>query len=220
MKIHREGYRTLLLVFTLLLVADILLFVFILNGPAGYFLVLFVSLLIFSYFYQFFMDPARDIAKKNGAVLAPADGKVVVIEETYESEYFKANCLQVSIFMSPFNVHSNRSPLTGRVKYLKYHPGKFLVAWNPKSSDLNERATLVIEDEKGQEILLRQIAGAVARRIVTYPGVGDRVEQGEEIGFIKFGSRVDVFLPAGTPVEVIIGDKTLAGITAITQNIK
>lgn len=220
MKIHHEGYRTLLLVFTLLLVADILLFIFILNGPAGYFLVLFVSLLIFSYFYQFFMDPARNIAKKNGAVLAPADGKVVVIEETYESEYFKASCLQVSIFMSPFNVHSNRSPLTGRVKYLKYHPGKFLVAWNPKSSDLNERATLVIEDEKGQEILLRQIAGAVARRIVTYPGVGDRVEQGEEIGFIKFGSRVDVFLPAGTPVEVIIGDKTLAGITAITQNIK
>ncbi|MEE4115273.1 MAG: phosphatidylserine decarboxylase family protein [Marinilabiliaceae bacterium] len=220
MKIHREGYRTLLLVFTLLLVADILLFVFILNGPAGYFLVLFVSLLIFSYFYQFFMDPARNIAKKNGAVLAPADGKVVVIEETYESEYFKASCLQVSIFMSPFNVHSNRSPVTGRVKYLKYHPGKFLVAWNPKSSELNERATIVIEDEKGQEILLRQIAGAVARRIVTYPGVGDRVEQGEEIGFIKFGSRVDIFLPAGTPVEVIIGDKTLAGITAITQNIK
>lgn len=218
MKIHREGYRTLLLVFTLLLVINTLLFIFLLEEPLWYYIVVFISLVIFTYFFQFFIDPSRNIQKKRGAVLAPADGKIVVVEETLEKEYFKDKRLQVSIFMSPFNVHSNRSPVSGTIKYIKYHPGKFLVAWHPKSSDLNERATIAIADDNGKEILLRQIAGAVARRIVTYPSVGDRVEQGEEFGFIKFGSRVDIFLPAGTNIDLDIDDKTEAGITVITEN--
>jgi len=127
-----------------------------------------------------------------------------VIEETFESEYFRDNRLQISIFMSPFNMHSNRYPVSGRVKYVNYHPGNYMVAWHPKSSELNERSTIVIETENGSEILVRQIAGAVARRIVTYAKAGKKVTQGDELGFIKFGSRVDVFLPPGTEIEVPI----------------
>ena len=161
-----------------------------------------VSILVMAYFTQFFRSPVRIIDKDSRILYAPADGRLVVVEETLESEYFKDRRLQVSIFMSPYNAHSNRSPLSGELVYYKYHPGKFLLAWHPKSSELNERSTLVIRSDKGTEIMLRQIAGAVARRIVTYPVVGDRLEQGEELGFIKFGSRVDLFLPLGTKIDV------------------
>ena len=153
-------------------------------------------------------------------MLAPADGKLVVVEKTIEEEYFKDERLQVSIFMSPYNVHSNRSPVSGIVTYIKYHPGKFLLAWNPKSSALNERSSIVLKTDSGDEILLRQIAGAVARRIKTYPIVGDRIEQGSEIGFIKFGSRVDMFLPLGSEINLDLGEKMKAGISKLALNYK
>ena len=135
---------------------------------------------------------------------APADGKVVVIEETEEKEYFNDLRLQVSIFMSPFNMHSNRYPVSGKVKYVEYHPGNYMVAWHPKSSEMNERSTIVIETDAGKEVLIRQVAGAVARRIVTYAKLSENVRQGDELGFIKFGSRVDIFLPLGTEIEIPI----------------
>ena len=149
-------------------------------------------------------------------IIAPADGKVVVIEETYEPEYFQDKRLQVSIFMSPVNVHVNRNPVSGVIKYMKYHPGKFLVAWHPKSSTENERTTLVIGNDNG-DILLRQIAGAMARRICYYVQEGDTVRQNEEFGFIRFGSRVDVFFPAGTVVDVKIGDVVKGGVTVLAH---
>src|SRR5690606_23208551 len=147
----------------------------------------------------------------------PADGKVVVIEEAEETEYFKDKRIQVSIFMSPINVHINRNPLSGVVSFFKYHPGKFLVAWHPKSSTDNERTTVVVRNRNNVEVLFRQIAGALARRIVWYVKENDAVEQGEEFGFIKFGSRVDLFLPLGTKVNVNIGDKVVGGKTVIAE---
>src|SRR5690606_14402064 len=166
---------------------------------------------------QFFRNPIRKISPSEQKILCPADGKVVVIEESEETEYFKDRRLQVSIFMSPINVHSNRSPITGIVKFFKYHPGKYLMAWNPKSSTLNERTTIVVESSFGVEVLFRQIAGALARRIVWYVNEGKEVKQGEEFGFIKFGSRVDVFLPIGTKVNVKLGDKVKGGITILGE---
>ncbi len=218
MKIHKEGYRTLLFVVTSLLIINIGLY--LLAGLRGWGMGLSsaMSLLMLIYFTQFFRSPERHTNKDARVIYAPADGRIVAVEETIENEYFKDKRLQVSIFMSPYNVHSNRSPVSGELIYHKYHPGKFLVAWHPKSSELNERATLVIRCENGVEILVRQIAGAVARRIVTYPNVGDRVEQGREIGFIKFGSRVDVFLPPGTKIDASLGDSVRSGITKLSSD--
>jgi phosphatidylserine decarboxylase len=166
---------------------------------------------------QFFRSPKIKISKNEAHVLSPADGKVVVIEETTETEYFKDKRIQVSIFMSPTNVHINRNPIGGIVRYFKYHPGKYLMAWNPKSSTENERTTVVIERKNGVELLFRQIAGALARRIVWYVKEGKQVEQGDEFGFIKFGSRVDVFFPLGTKINVNLGDKVKGGITVIAE---
>jgi phosphatidylserine decarboxylase len=165
----------------------------------------------------FFRLPARTLQPDPGLIYAPADGKVVVIEETMENEYFKDMRLQISIFMSPFNMHSNRYPVSGRIKYVGYHPGQNMVAWHPKSSELNERSTIVIETKEGTEILLRQIAGAVARRIVTYAKENQNVMQGDELGFIKFGSRVDVFLPLGTEVEIPILQQVKANKSIIAK---
>jgi phosphatidylserine decarboxylase len=150
-------------------------------------------------------------------VLCPADGKVVVIEETEEPEFLKDKRIQVSVFMSPVNVHVNRNPISGVVKYFKYHPGKYLVAWHPKSSTENERTTVVTENKVGQQVLFRQIAGALARRIVWYVKEGDKVEQGEQFGFIKFGSRVDVFLPLGSKINVEIGEVVKGGTTILAE---
>ncbi len=175
-----------------------------------------VALVFYLIILQFFRNPARLVPEKDDNIIyAPADGKVVVIEETTEPEYFKDKRLQVSIFMSPVNVHVNRNPIGGEVKYNAYHPGKYLVAWHPKSSTENERTTMVI-DNGSTEILLRQIAGALAKRIKNYVDVGDRVRQGDDFGFIKFGSRVDLFLPIGTNLEVelnqkVKGNKTIIG---------
>jgi phosphatidylserine decarboxylase len=164
---------------------------------------------------QFFRNPKRNVTLNENQILAPVDGKVVVIEEVYESEYFKDKRIQVSIFMSPINVHVTRYGLSGIVKFSKYHPGKFLVAWHPKASEENERTTIVIENKTFGAILYRQIAGALARRIVNYAEEGMQVVQGEDAGFIKFGSRVDLFLPLGTPINVVLNQKAIGGKTII-----
>ncbi|MFV8325397.1 phosphatidylserine decarboxylase family protein [Flavobacterium sp. ZS1P14] len=164
---------------------------------------------------QFFRNPKRTVILNENHILAPVDGKVVVIEEVYEGEYFKDKRLQISIFMSPINVHVTRYGLSGIVKFSKYHPGKFLVAWHPKASEENERTTVVIENRTFGAILYRQIAGALARRIVNYAEEGMQVIQGTDAGFIKFGSRVDVFLPLGTPINVVLNQKAIGGKTII-----
>lgn len=218
MRINREGYPTLIIVIVLLAVINIALIIWLKPVIITLVAIIGVSLIVFTYFLQFFRDPLRSIIKDENQLLCPADGKLVVIEETEEDEYFKDRRLQVSIFMSPFDVHCNRAPLSGTVKYIKYHPGKFLVAWHPKSSILNERSSIVVEMANGEDILIRQIAGAVARRIVTYPKVGDKLEQGIPFGFIKFGSRVDMFLPINTKIDPEIGQKVIAGLSIISSS--
>ena len=164
---------------------------------------------------QFFRNPKRTFILNEDQILSPVDGKVVVIEEVYEAEYFKDKRLQVSIFMSPINVHVTRYPMGGVVKFSKYHPGKFLVAWHPKASEENERTTIVVENKSFGEVLYRQIAGALAKRIVNYAEEGMQVIQGTDAGFIKFGSRVDLFLPLGTPINVVLNQKAIGGKTVI-----
>ncbi len=164
---------------------------------------------------QFFRNPKRTVILNENQILAPVDGKVVVIEEVYEGEYFKDKRLQISIFMSPINVHVTRYGLSGIVKFSKYHPGKFLVAWHPKASEENERTTVVVENATFGAVLYRQIAGALARRIVNYAQEGMQVVQGTDAGFIKFGSRVDLFLPLDTPVNVVLNQKAIGGKTII-----
>jgi phosphatidylserine decarboxylase len=164
---------------------------------------------------QFFRNPARSIIINENNIIAPADGKIVVIEEVTENEYFKDKRIQVSIFMSPINVHINRYPISGIVKYSKYHPGLFLVAWHPKSSTDNERTTIVVENKNGQSVLFRQIAGALARRIVNYAKEGDNATQGNEFGFIKFGSRVDLLLPLNVKINVALEQKVVGRQTII-----
>jgi phosphatidylserine decarboxylase len=215
--IHKEGYKLLALAFAVLLILNI---VFNITWPDSELLrwaFLICSVMLYIFLLFFFRLPVRVLEPDPGLIYAPADGKVVVIEETMENEYFKDMRLQISIFMSPFNVHSNRYPVSGRIKYVNYHPGKNMVAWHPKSSELNERSTIVIETKEGTEILIRQIAGAVARRIVTYSKVNQDVLQGNELGFIKFGSRVDVFLPVGTEVEIPILQQVKANKSIIAK---
>jgi phosphatidylserine decarboxylase len=204
MSIHKEGYKILGFGFISLLVLNIIIQA--LWGDLEIFKwgFLALSFMLYVFLLFFFRWPERSLQPDHGLIYAPADGKVVVIEETEEMEYFKDMRLQVSIFMSPFNVHSNRYPVSGKVKYVRYHPGSYMVAWHPKSSELNERSSIVIETIEGKEILVRQIAGAVARRIVTYAKENQEVMQGDELGFIKFGSRVDIFLPVGTEIEIPI----------------
>lgn len=214
MKIHREGFASIALTFLVLALINGAVFYWS-NPVAGYW-VLGVSVVIFLFIVSFFRIPKREHTAHHQYVIAPADGKVVVIEETYEPEYFKDKRLQVSIFMSPANVHVNRNPISGEVKLSQYHAGKYLVAWHPKSSTENERHTVVIEKD-GQAILVRQIAGALARRIVNYLKAGDSVTQNEEMGFIKFGSRVDIYLPIGTPVNVTLNQIVRGGQTVIAE---
>lgn len=176
-----------------------------------------LSIVLFVMVLQFFRNPQRRIVINDKHVVAPADGKVVVIEKTNEDEYFQDDRIQISIFMSPVNVHVNRTPVRGVVDFFKYHAGKYLVAWHPKSSTENERTTMVIKTESGIPVLVRQIAGAVARRIRWYVKEGSQLEQGQEFGFIKFGSRVDVFLPINSEVKVTIGQKTKGGMTILAE---
>jgi phosphatidylserine decarboxylase len=217
MTIHREG-RILLFV--------LLLILFALNWAVFYFFptsalvqnsVILSSVIFYLVILQFFRNPIFSITKNEKQVLAPADGKVVVIEETEETEYLKGRRKQISIFMSPVNVHVNRMPVGGIISFYRYHAGKYLVAWHPKSSTENERTTVVVKTKTGAEILFRQIAGALARRIKCYVKEGQALEQGEEFGFIKFGSRVDIFLPLDTKVTCKIGDVTKGGRTVIAE---
>ena len=174
-----------------------------------------VAILFLIIILQFFRNPKRTFILNEDQILSPVDGKVVVIEEVYEAEYFKDKRLQVSIFMSPINVHVTRYLMGGVVKFSKYHPGKFLVAWHPKASEENERTTIVVENKSFGEVLYRQIAGALAKRIVNYAEEGMQVIQGTDAGFIKFGSRVDLFLPLGTPINVVLNQKAIGGKTVI-----
>ena len=209
-KIHKEGKRLIAGAFLILVIINVLIFNF--SGSGSWFPIAFVALSVISlsFLLYFFRSPERAAEIDAEAVCSPADGKIVVIETTTEKEYLKEQRLQISVFMSPLNVHSNRYPVSGTVKEVIYHPGKYLVAWHPKSSELNERCTTVIEMESGDEIVVRQIAGAVARRIVTYAKPGQKVRQGDELGFIKFGSRVDIFLPVSFKPEVAIDRKVKA----------
>lgn len=217
MTLHREG-RTLLI--------SALIIVLAINGLMAYLLPdqIYVreSIIIFTSFVyliilQFFRVPTRVTEINPNHIIAPADGKVVVIEETVESEYFKGARRQISIFMSPLNVHISFNPLSGIVSYFKYHPGKFLVAWHPKSSTENERTTFVVQHKNGTEVLFRQIAGALAKRICWYAKEGDTVIQGSEFGFIKFGSRIDIFLPLDAEICVQLNDKPVGGETVIAK---
>ncbi len=214
MTIHKEGHKILAYLALALLALNL---VVNLTGPEWLNLSGAVSLIIFLAVLQFFRNPRREIlVADDNIVYAPADGKVVVVEETVESEYFQDKRLQVSIFMSPTNVHVNRSPISGTVNYFRYHPGKYLVAWHPKSSQENERTTVVIDNGE-EEVLLRQIAGALAKRIVNYCQEGEAVRQGGELGFIKFGSRVDLFLPLDAAVAVSVGQKVKGNKTIIAR---
>ena len=213
---HKEGHRiiinTFLIVAVLALAAEYLIPIFWLKMG-----VQISALLIFLLVLQFFRDPKRITPQNEKQLIAPVDGKVVIIEEVYEKEYFKDKRLQVSIFMSPLNVHVTRYTMSGQIKFSKYHPGKYLVAWHPKSSELNERTTIVLENKIFGEVLYRQIAGAVARRIVNYAQVGSAVTQGADAGFIKFGSRVDLFVPLGTSLDIKVGDRVKGGIQPIAH---
>ena len=211
---HKEGGKIILIATTLtvalLLLADTFITTIWIQKAVEITVLLFLLLIL-----QFFRNPVRTVEINDNHIIAPVDGKVVVIEEVFEGEYFKDKRLQVSIFMSPINVHVTRYALNGMVKFSKYHPGKFLVAWHPKASEENERTTVVIENQVFGEVLYRQIAGALARRIVNYAKEGMQVTQGTDAGFIKFGSRVDLFLPLGTKINVKLNDKAIGGKTII-----
>ncbi len=217
MTIHKEGYNTITLAGLAYVVFNLLSFSFLsYRQPVLAWIIFILTTLLLLFLISFFRLPNRKLTVDENCVVAPADGKVVVIEEVSEEEYFKDRRLQVSIFMSPANVHVNRNPIGGEVVYNQYHKGKYLVAWDPKSSTENERQTVVIKNSK-VELLVKQIAGALAKRIVNYLKTGQKVDQSAELGFIKFGSRVDVMLPAGTKVEVQFGQAVKGGVTVLAK---
>lgn len=216
MKIHKEGLATLLLVAALLIIINFACWYFIPQCNWFNYLLIAASVFFFGFFVQFFRNPDRKVVVNDKVILCPADGKVVVIEETIEDELLKDRRIQISIFMSPLNVHVNRNPVSGVAERMIYHPGKYLVAWHPKSSTQNERTTILYNTGK-EKILMRQIAGKVARKIVWYLKEGQAVNQGDHMGFIKFGSRVDLFLPIGSDIKVKIGDVVRGGETIIAE---
>lgn len=206
---HKEGYKIISIALVIFLGVNVAAYV-ALQVKEWQFAVLAITLVFLVLILQFFRNPKRNTKINDATIVAPVDGKVVVIEEVYEKEYFKDNRLQVSIFMSPINVHVTRNPIGGKIAFSKYHPGKYLVAWHPKASEENERTTVVVKNDR-IEILYRQIAGALAKRIVNYAKEGEKVTQGSDSGFIKFGSRVDVYLPVGTKVNVTLNQKVKGG---------
>ncbi|AUC82149.1 phosphatidylserine decarboxylase family protein [Lacinutrix sp. Bg11-31] len=213
---HKEGHKIIAITF-IIIVASYLAVDYFISIPWLKYL-LFVTLAVFLYLIlQFFRNPKRNTVNNDNHVLSPVDGKVVVIEEVFEKEYFKEKRLQVSVFMSPLNVHVTRYPINGKVLFSKYHPGKYLVAWHPKASEENERTTVVVESETYGKVLYRQIAGALAKRIVNYAKVGDDAIQGSDSGFIKFGSRVDLYLPLDTKIKVNLNDKVKGGESIIAE---
>lgn len=215
--IHKEGTTILLLVGTKMVVLNLVIWWIWPEPGIFHWSILTLSTVAFLFFLQFFRNPKRVVEQNENQVIAPADGKIVVIEKTEEEEFLKSQRIQISIFMSPINVHVNRNPVSGMVKYYRYHKGKYLVAWHPKSSSENERTTVVYEMANGVQLLCRQIAGMAARRIKCYLNEGDTVVQGEEFGFIKFGSRVDIFLPVDASVKVKIGEVSVGGKTVLAE---
>ena len=214
MKIHREGHK--------IIITEILLFLCLYILSSNYFsitvtkVILTISIFILLFTIYFFRVIKRNFSREKNFIYAPCDGKIVVIENTLENEYYDKMKIQVSIFMSPLNMHNNLYPIEGEIKYKKYHPGKFLFAWNPKSSSDNERSTIVVEN-KSISVLIRQIAGALARRIITYGKLKENVKACDELGFIKFGSRVDLFLPENTKLNIKLNDKVIGGKTVIAK---
>lgn len=217
MKLHREGTRIIIVAF-FILAALLTLLLFIgpkaiwYQAPLSLAAIIFYALIV-----RFFRVPNRKFVFEDGAIISPADGKIVIVEEVFEPEFINGKCIQISVFMSPLNVHVNWFPFEGIIKYFKYHPGKYLVAWHPKSSTLNERTSVCVENKNGDLIMLRQIAGAVARRIVCYAKEGTRINQNDELGFIKFGSRVDVYLPLSAKPEVKVEQKVVGGRTILAR---
>ena len=215
MTVHREGYKSIALAIIIFIGLNMMLF-WLLGASLLWlcFAFFIITLGLVLFVISFFRIPVRKLTISNGQIISPADGKVVVIEEAFDEEYFKKKMLQVSVFMSPLNVHVNLNPMDGEIIYNQYHKGKYLVAWNPKSSTENERHSIVIKNGN-TEILVKQIAGAVARRIVNYLEVGNKVKQTEEYGFIKFGSRVDLLLPIGTKINVGLNEVVQGGVTVL-----
>lgn len=213
-KLHKEGINILLFGLLILIGASILL---LLNPSVLSYTLLVLLVLIFGFVVWFFRNPLRETQAESLDIVAPVDGKVIIIEKVFEKEYLKKEVMQVSIFMSPLNVHVCRYPVSGEVLYTKYHPGKYLVAFHPKSSELNERTTTVVKAENNQDVLFRQIAGALARRIVMYAKPKDYATSGNEYGFIKFGSRLDIFLPLDAEILCKLGDKTKGAVDIIAK---
>ena len=211
---HKEGHKIIIYSFFITFIISISSEYFLTNDYFSKITQIF-SLVIFCLVLQFFRNPKRKILKNENEILSPVDGKIVSIKKVYEKEYFKDDRILVSIFMSPLNIHVTRYPISGKILYSKYHPGKYLVAWHPKSSEKNERTTIVVENKKVGPILYRQIAGTVARRIVNYAKKNTNAIQGEDSGFIKFGSRVDLFLPIDSKIKVKMNQKVKGGINSI-----
>jgi phosphatidylserine decarboxylase len=214
--IHREGFKTLAAIGIFLVIAVLLVYI-----GFGYKLLFWITsaaaIIILGFVGWFFRQPERPVPEADGAVIAPADGTIIHVDEFYVGEFFEDYRTRISIFMSGNNVHINWIPLSGFVRYQRYNPGRHLFARHPKSSDKNERSTVIIEDQAGRQVMMRQIAGIMARRVITYPLPGKTVQQGDELGFIKFGSRVDLFLPKGTTVLVKPGDKTVGRVTKVAE---
>ena len=213
---HKEGHKIILL-FLSITIIDILIVEYFFENSTLKIFIQIISLLILILILQFFRNPKRNTVISDDKILSPVDGKVVIIKKVFEKEYFKDERLQISVFMSPINVHVTRYPSSGEIVFSKYHPGDYLVAWHPKSSEKNERTTIVLKTKTFGEILYRQIAGALARRIVNYAKVGANAIQGEDAGFIKFGSRVDLFLPLDSKVKVKLNQKVIGGETVISN---
>jgi phosphatidylserine decarboxylase len=213
---HKEGYKSLLITAIFCIGVDVLVY-FLIPQLWIVQIIWVLSIILFLLILQFFRNPKRTTAVSDDTIVAPVDGKVVVIEDVYEGEYLKEHRKQMSIFMSPINVHITRHPISGKVVYSKYHPGKYLVAWHPKSSELNERTTVVVENDTAGKVLYRQIAGAMAKRIVNYAEEGTEVIQGSDSGFIKFGSRVDILLPKNAEVNVKLKEKVKGGLSVIAK---
>ena len=217
MSIHKEGRRTLLVTLVVLFIIHAITIKYFTLNKGNYAFFVAATLLFYAWLVLFFRNPKRTIIPRAKCVLSPADGRVINIQKIYEKEYFKGERIQISIFMSPFNVHVNRYPIAGIIKFFKHHPGKYLIACHPKSSTKNEHTTIVVANSHGVEILFRQIAGFVARRIKTYVKEGSHIQQGAECGFIKFGSRADIFLPLDAKLNVNLGDKVQGGLSVLAE---
>lgn len=217
MKLHKEGIKIIIAAF--FIVAALLAILLFIGPKANWYQISLsiIAIVFYALIVRFFRVPKRDFIFEDGVVMSPADGKIVILEEVFEPEFIKDKCIQISVFMSPLDVHINWFPIDGIIKYFKYHPGKYLVAWHPKSSTLNERTSVCVENKNGDLIMLRQIAGAVARRIVSYAKEGKKISQNEELGFIKFGSRVDVYLPLSAKPNVKLHEKVVGGRTALAH---